>query len=496
MIDGRINYGINREAAQVIDTRFYTQQILRQQEMNEHRRMRDQQEVASMLSKLTPDKLRSADIPEFNQKYNQLKDLYIQNNGLYRRPADHPIEFKKAQTLQSELQQLIAESKEVDGTLGKVGQTIFEKGDDEFEDDAIALSKNLTSLPTSKIKEQFGGRLVSFEDFAHKPKPIDYDKIRKEIDGLGMTTEDSIILRGKENGVPEGKIRVRFDKVTDPAAIDMVTNSKWSSQSGFRKTYGNLFRDIQKIDPGRIEEMQQEIDQRFGEGKFQISDPLSFAKADLLLRYNREPGESKLTNDEEWDRRNKLADDQRNFNQDLYKIGERDRLARERDLIKADNKKKNTKDSEDELMKEANSMIGGLKEYASLDEKGKLSAKSKLAPLYKHPKLRDKIGLIEPQKKKDFAEFYKAVQDNKGPFKISEKEARDLYDSGTPLLRVVLPTGKEKDGDGNTIMVDEVNLINPQHVSSAARLYALLKKAGGTRKYGIEENFSDEDEDD
>jgi hypothetical protein len=296
-----LSAGIGTGSAQVFNTQNIANRYFQLLQFNQLKEQQEQQAIAKMLTQLTPDRLRVTDIPLFNQKYNELKGIYLNNKGLYSTPMKHVEAYKRATEIQNELSQLVAESKMTDEVLTRIGQQRINKPD-EFEDDAVDLLKQASQLPVDGIKKLTGGRLLDITDFEFKAKPIDWQKKVDYIDQLarhtpgGATYQTIVDKHDGKNGIPLGKIQVRTDAIYHPAVVGSAVEHWFAEDSNFRKSYSKTFN---ATPPEVIHDLQNKIKEQF-DGDFVINDAQSLAKADVLLHYSRLNGLPKREDDVEY----------------------------------------------------------------------------------------------------------------------------------------------------------------------------------------------------
>lgn len=311
------SFNVGDGAAQVFDNRrtinTYAQIIAQEQQRSQKASLAAQE----MLATFDPNKagVRAADMKEYNQKYEEYRNLYIQNKKLYVNPASNIEAYNRAEKLKAEMKQIAAESKQMNGLSGEVAGAYL-KDAERFDDESILKMKSYENMSVSEIKKANGGRLPDAYDMVHKVKEVDPVKFSKEFHSVLDAMGDGVVTfdvkpdgNGKQDVTPTKSYT--FDGVSK--AYDYLQ----SMNSTLRKNYKALFS---QASPEGIAQLQSAVSQRVGKD-FVIDSPEKFAVADLYMNFGTVRGDTKREDDPIWKKNEEERKDQRNFEQQKKLLG-------------------------------------------------------------------------------------------------------------------------------------------------------------------------------
>jgi hypothetical protein len=459
-------YGIGKGFAQVLPASRSAQVYMQMAERKKEQDRLDQRQVADMLTKLKPNELRPADIPEFNQKYTELQNLYHTNKDLYRNPLKNQEAYNKAQSLIGELRSLASESKEVTDFTGKVGE-IFMKDKDQLENNMPEFLGKLKNMPVSQLKAAMGGRLPDYSDVEFKPKPIDYNKIQDTVFDIAKSVANGIqqtpvTIKGDGSKIPLGKIYYRDDKTVNPIAIASATEFMMHDDN-FRK---NMVREFNQL-PGEEQDAYQ--------------NPEEYAKAKLVERFHIIPGKESLVEDEGYNQEVKAKE--RNNTQNFQKELENTRFQHNLELKKYSKElaTKTAKIKEDKLLKDATNMIEALNRDVHPREMNKA-----IAPLLKGSMAFAGAPYYISPRTMTTASRYKVSVDlaNKSA-KIKAENPEELFKQRATLLVIPL-----RDSKGET----ENIIIRPKSPGAREQMYGVLQYITGAKpETGVTQSYDEGD---
>lgn len=479
--------------AQVFDLRQYNNQVLRSAYMRQQRKAQEEKEAREYLAKFSPEGMRTQDLKEFQETYKKLQGIYINNPGLHTNPMQNIELYTQARNLASDLQMMISDSKEQKRHLEDIAKArLANKGN--FSASAWDKVRLFDQLSTSKIKENNNGRLFGAMDVEINPKPIDWDKLRKEFedvsDGSGESVTDFVTLKydGGNNGVPLGKIATKNVKHLGEIAIAKVITRQFNTDPEFEDTITHGYE--QALQNGGIPQLQQQLDSHLREKTFAIDSPEDFGTAMALLQFSRVEDDFKLSDDQEWIRKNKVNDDLRDFEQSKFlkqmEIDAADRRQR-RAIAAADAREagKGASSEDDQLMefsRQLHTVLGSSgNDMSQIRQFANPIFKSGLT-FAKQPEIHGKVdGRGNTKTKEQFRkEILKLNKEVINPIMaINDKEIDYLYDNNINIMSMSI-----KDEKSRKI---KTAIVNPLKASSPGMLHQFLKAAKtGDRKHGVE----------
>jgi hypothetical protein len=479
--------------AQVFDLRQYNNQILRSAYMRQQRKAQEEKEAREYLAKFSPEGMRTQDLKEFQDTYKKLQGIYINNPGLYTNPMQNVDLYKQASELASNLKMMISDSKEQKQSMEEIAKArLSNKG--SISASAWDKVRAFDQLPTSRIKDSNNGRLFGAADVEINPKPIDWEKLRPEFelvsDAAGESVQDFITLKhdGGNNGVPQGKIATKTVKQLGEMAIAKVVTRQFNTDPEFEDTITHAFNQAQE--GGGLDQMQQQLDSHLREKTFAIDSPEDFGTAMAILQFSRVEDDFKLSDDQEWLRKNKVSDDLRDFEQSKYlkqmEIDAADKRQR-RAIAAADARAKDggQQSEDDQLMefsRQLHTVLGSsgndmsqIKQFANPIFKSGLT-------FAKQPEIHGKVdGRGKVKTKEQFRkEITKLNKEAMNPIMVlNDKEIDYLYDNNINIMSMTI-----KDDKSRKL---KTAIINPLKASSPGMLHQFLKAARtGDRKHGVE----------
>lgn len=473
-----VTSGIGSGLAQVFDTRSTVRYV---SQLRMQKQMQDEKYASALmadLAKIDPSKVREADRPEFKEKYDRLKRIYITNKDLYRNPLKNLNAFNEAEKLKSEIDLMIADGKQVNDVLSKFGSGYI-SNPNKYTQASVELYQKLQSTPTSKIKESFG-RNIDVTDFEFKPEPLDVQKLSKEFADMASKMEGGYITStvtekgDNSNGIPLGRVKTTTKKLATLDAVELFVSSKWLDDN-FRINMQNAFETSNEAE---IEAMEQSLKELYPDSDIAITDAETFAKGFWALRY-RVIGE------------NERFDPDKEYEQQIYNQRRAQALADRMSIADYNAElrsraQRGNKSVDDLLMEDAKKMISAL----NIQDHNEF-VKAWL-PIYKMGLVIDTPHYLDPNKYNSAKEFYEAYQKlaNEDSFKvnpntlISERDANEIYNKKSKLLFIT--TTPSSPGDKPLRMF--FSSVRP--TQNASILWSVLKRGiGTTPKQGVSSGY-------
>lgn len=168
-----ISRGINRGAAQVYDTSAPINMYAKLMQQQQLRRAAEQKLLTDELSKVSSDGIREADIPEFTQKYQEVKDFFGLKEGIKdrREKLNYELEFnKKIQ----ELKQIAGDSKNIaKNEQGFTNVLLNPSARERYTEDAVTKFQN-----SKKLSRKHPNFIRDYTVFEHQ---VDVSNTMKEL---------------------------------------------------------------------------------------------------------------------------------------------------------------------------------------------------------------------------------------------------------------------------------------------------------------------------
>jgi hypothetical protein len=168
-----ISRGMGRGAAQVYDTSAPINMYARLMQQQQLRRAAEQKLLTDELSKVSSDGIREADIPEFTQKYQEVKDFFGLKEGIKdrREKINYELEFnKKIQ----ELKQIAGDSKNIaKNEQGFTNVLLNPSARERYTEDAVTKFQN-----SKKLSRKDPNFIRDYTVFEHQ---VDVSNTMKEL---------------------------------------------------------------------------------------------------------------------------------------------------------------------------------------------------------------------------------------------------------------------------------------------------------------------------
>ena len=168
-----ISRGMGRGAAQVYDTSAPINMYAKLMQQQQLRRAAEQKLLTDELSKVSSDGIREADIPEFTQKYQEVKDFFGLKEGIKdrREKLNYELEFnKKIQ----ELKQIAGDSKNIaKNEQGFTNVLLNPSARERYTEDAVTKFQN-----SKKLSRKHPNFIRDYTVFEHQ---VDVSNTMKEL---------------------------------------------------------------------------------------------------------------------------------------------------------------------------------------------------------------------------------------------------------------------------------------------------------------------------
>lgn len=479
-----VTSGIGSGLAQVFDTRSTVRYV---SQLRMQKQMQDEKYASALmadLAKIDPSKVREADRPEFKEKYDRLKSIYITNKDLYRNPLKNLNAFNEAEKLKSEIDLMIADGKQVNDVLSKFGSGYI-SNPNKYTQASVELYQKLQSTPTSKIKESFG-RNIDVTDFEFKPEPLDVQKLSKEFADMASRMDGGYITStvtekgDNSNGIPLGRVKTTTKKLATLDAVELFVSSKWLDDN-FRINMQNAFETSNEAE---IEAMEQSLKELYPDSDIAITDAETFAKGFWALRYRVIGENERFDPDKEYE--------QQIYNQRRAQALEDRRSIADYNAELRSRAQRGKKSVDDLLMEDAKKMI------SALNSKNEDDFTSTWLPIYKMGLSIDVPKYFNPSLYKDADEFYaeykKYAEDEKFNISpntmMSEEEVKRAYNNKSRIVMVTTTPSSPADKPLRLFF----SSVKP--TQNASILWSVLKRGiGTTPKQGVSSGYEELDYD-
>lgn len=278
-----VRTGINVGLAQVISTMDYAKEFAQNAYRLEVQFQKNAALLAEAMKDYDPQKagIRVPDMAEYNQAYNEFKNIYTANRKLYTNPASDIPAFKRAQELQSKMRTMAKESEYLDKQFfPKVAQTYMSSGGVQFDDDKIPQIAVWQNTPTSKIKEQNNGQLPTLLDFSFAVKNEDMMKHAMDINKfiIANNPQQEKFIKEPAPGDPYSYVEKKmviptYEEVS--SAIDLTLKGSKNLQNIYLRDFDNM----KSQNPNKIEDLTQFMRKRLQNQNYTIPDFREYARA-------------------------------------------------------------------------------------------------------------------------------------------------------------------------------------------------------------------------
>ena len=166
--------GIGQGAAQVFNFQPLVQLYARQQQMKQQRQLQEQAAFAEVTKQLESGKkgLRVEDLPDYNQRYNQFKELYLQNPKLYSNPAANIDAYRQAEKLKAEMNDIVVASSQFKD-VSKQALSAWSRNPYRLADDAMTRISEMSRKPVMSLVQETGGIPNITDMLKFRPEDVD-----------------------------------------------------------------------------------------------------------------------------------------------------------------------------------------------------------------------------------------------------------------------------------------------------------------------------------